>query len=72
MDGGFRLDIQVEERVIVEVKAVEKLLPVDEGRHPSLRSQQLNFLCVSAPLCLCVEKGFGGPLRTRGFRRPAG
>lgn len=28
LDVGFRLDLLVEERVVVEVKAVEKLLPV--------------------------------------------
>jgi GxxExxY protein len=28
LDVGFRLDLLVEERVVVEVKAIEKLLPV--------------------------------------------
>lgn len=30
LDCGYRLDILVEEKVIVEVKAVEKLLPIHE------------------------------------------
>jgi GxxExxY protein len=32
LEGGFRIDIVVEEMVIIEVKAVEKLLPVHEAQ----------------------------------------
>jgi GxxExxY protein len=32
LEGGFRIDIMVEEMVIIEVKAVEKLLPVHEAQ----------------------------------------
>jgi GxxExxY protein len=32
LDCGFRLDILVDEKVIVEVKAVERLLPVHEAQ----------------------------------------
>ena len=32
LDCGFRLDILVEEKVIVEVKAVERLLPIHEAQ----------------------------------------
>jgi GxxExxY protein len=32
LEGGFRIDLIVEETVVVEVKAVEKLLPVHEAQ----------------------------------------
>jgi GxxExxY protein len=32
LDEGYRLDLLVAERVIVEVKAVEKILPVHEAQ----------------------------------------
>jgi GxxExxY protein len=40
IDGGFRVDILVEGLVIVEIKAVEKLLPVH-------KSQLLTYLRLS-------------------------
>lgn len=40
IDGGFRVDILVEGSIIVEVKAVEKLLPVH-------KSQLLTYLKLS-------------------------
>lgn len=32
LDAGFRLDMLVEERVIVEMKAVEKIIPLHEAQ----------------------------------------
>ena len=32
LDGAYRIDLLVEDRVIVEVKAVETLLPVHEAQ----------------------------------------
>jgi GxxExxY protein len=32
LDCGYRLDIVVEERVIVELKAVERLMPIHEAQ----------------------------------------
>ena len=32
LEGAFRIDVMVEEMVIIEVKAVEKLLPVHEAQ----------------------------------------
>jgi GxxExxY protein len=32
LDCGYRLDIMVEEKVIVEIKAVDKLLPIHEAQ----------------------------------------
>jgi len=32
IDCGYRLDLIVEDRVVVEVKAVEKLLPIHEAQ----------------------------------------
>jgi GxxExxY protein len=61
MDGGFRLDIQVEERVIVEVKAVEKLLPVHEA-------QILTYLKLSG-LKVGLLLNFNVPLMKDGIRR---
>lgn len=47
LDGFFRLDLQVEEDVVVEVKAVETLLPVHEAQlltYLRLTDQRLGFL----------------------------
>ena len=44
-EGGYRLDLQVADQVIVEIKAVENLLPVHHAQLP----------CSSVPLCLRVE-----------------
>ncbi len=32
LDCGYRLDLVVEDEIIVEVKAIEKLLPIHEAR----------------------------------------
>jgi GxxExxY protein len=32
LDCGYRVDVLVEERVVVELKAVEKLTPIDEAQ----------------------------------------
>ena len=32
LDGGYRIDLMVEELVIIEIKAVERLLPVFESQ----------------------------------------
>jgi GxxExxY protein len=32
IDAGYRIDIMVEDRVIVELKAVEKILPIHEAQ----------------------------------------
>lgn len=40
IEGGFRVDLVVEDQVIVEIKAVEKILPVH-------RSQLLTYLRLS-------------------------
>ena len=32
LDAGFRIDVWVERKVVVEVKAVEKLLPIHEAQ----------------------------------------
>jgi GxxExxY protein len=47
MDGGFRLDIEVESQIIVEVKAVERLLPVHEAQiltYPKLSGLKVGLL----------------------------
>src|SRR5947209_8826434 len=37
VDAGFRLDLFVERKVIVEVKAIEKLIPIHEAQILSYR-----------------------------------
>ena len=32
IDGGFRLDLLVEDRLIIEIKAVEKIIPIHEAQ----------------------------------------
>jgi GxxExxY protein len=47
LDCGFRLDLIVDERIIVEVKAIEKLLPVHEAQlltYLKLTRKRLGFL----------------------------
>ena len=47
LDAGFRLDLLVEESVIIETKAVEKLNPVCEAQvitHLKLMNLRLGFL----------------------------
>lgn len=47
MDAGYRLDLLVENRVIIEVKASEKLIPVYEAQlltYMKLMNKRLGFL----------------------------
>lgn len=47
IDGGLRLDLMVEDQVIVELKAVEKLLPIHEAQaltYLKLTGKRLAFL----------------------------
>jgi len=47
IDAGYRLDILVEDAIILELKAVEKILPVHEAQllsYLKLSQRQLGFL----------------------------
>jgi GxxExxY protein len=63
IDGGLRLDLRVERSVIVEVKAVEKLLPVHDA-------QLLTYLKLTK-LRLGLLINFNVPLIKDGIRRMA-
>ena len=61
LDEGFRLDLLVEKRLIVELKSVEELHPV----HPK---QVLTYLrLMDLPLGLLIN--FGAPLLKQGVKR---
>jgi GxxExxY protein len=61
LDCVFRLDMVVDGRVLVELKSVERLLPVH-------RSQTLSYLRLSGlPLALLIN--FYGPTLKEGVRR---
>ena len=61
LDEGFRLDLIVEDRLIVELKSVEELHPV----HPK---QLLTYLrLMDLPLGLLIN--FGSPLLKQGVKR---
>lgn len=61
LDEGFRLDLFVEDRLIVELKSVEELHPV----HPK---QLLTYLrLMDLPLGLLIN--FGAPLLKEGIKR---
>ncbi len=61
MDCGYRLDFLVTERVVVELKAVEQLLPIHEA-------QVLTYLRLGNwPLALLIN--FNVPALKRGIRR---
>ena len=61
IDCGYRLDLVVEEQVIVELKSVEKLLPIHEA-------QLLSYLKLSGcPVGLLIN--FNVPLLKNGIRR---
>jgi GxxExxY protein len=61
IDGGFRMDMLVADHVIVEVKAVEKLLPVHEA-------QLLTYLKLfKKPVGLLLN--FNVPLIKQGIKR---
>ena len=58
---GFRADLVVEQRVVVELKSVKELLPIHE-------SQILNYLRLSN-LQLGLLINFNVPILTRGIKR---
>ena len=61
VDAGLRLDLVVDDRVIIEIKAVEKLLPVHEAQlltHLKLARKDLGILI-----------NFNVPLIKDGIRR---
>jgi GxxExxY protein len=61
LDCGYRLDIVVENRVIIELKAVERLLPVHEA-------QVITYLKLSGiPTGLLLN--FNTPVLKEGVRR---
>jgi GxxExxY protein len=61
LGSGFRLDIVVENRLVVEVKATEKLLPIHEA-------QLLSYLRLSRrPVGLLLN--FNEPVLRQGLRR---
>ena len=63
LDAGLRLDLLVEESVVLELKAVEKLLPIH-------LAQALTYLKVTRNrLCLLVN--FNVPIIKEGIRRVA-
>ena len=61
LDCGYRLDLVVEEKVIVEVKSVEKLLPVHQA-------QLLTYLRLSE-LKLGLLINFNSALLKDGIKR---
>lgn len=61
LEGGYRLDLVVESKVVVEVKAVEQLLPVHEA-------QLLTYLRLSG-LHLGLLLNFHVPVLKQGIRR---
>jgi GxxExxY protein len=61
LDGGYRLDLLIRGRLIVEIKAVDLLLPIHEA-------QVLTYLKLSGlPTALLVN--FNVPVLTQGLRR---
>jgi GxxExxY protein len=60
-EAAFRIDLIVENRLLIEIKSVERLLPVHA-------KQLLTYLKLSRnPLGLLIN--FGGPTLIEGFRR---
>ena len=63
VDAGYRLDLLVEQRIIIELKAVERLIPIHEA-------QLLSYLKLSKlPLGLLIN--FNVKLLRDGIRRLA-
>lgn len=61
LDCGYRLDVLVEDAVVIEIKAVESLLPIHEA-------QLLTYLKLGGwPLGLLIN--FNTPILTQGIRR---
>lgn len=61
IDCGYRMDVLAEERIIVELKAVEKILPIHEA-------QLLTYLKLSG-LHLGLLINFNTPVLKDGIRR---
>jgi len=61
LDAGYRIDLLVERRIILELKSVDKLLPVHEA-------QLLTYLKLSG-LHLGLLINFNVKLLTQGIRR---
>lgn len=61
LEQGFRLDLRVEKLIIIELKAVEKILPIHE-------SQMLTYLRISE-LVLGLILNFGQPRLKDGIAR---
>ena len=61
LEGGYRLDLQVEEQIIVEVKAVEVVLPVHHA-------QLLSYLRLTAK-SLGLLINFNVPVLVKGVKR---
>lgn len=62
-DAAFRIDLLVDERLLIEVKSMERL-------NPAHTKQLLTYLRLSKqPLGLLIN--FGGPTLMEGFRRVA-
>jgi GxxExxY protein len=60
-EGAFRIDMVVERRLLIEIKSVERLLPVHS-------KQLLTYLKLSSqPLGLLIN--FGGPTLIEGYKR---
>jgi GxxExxY protein len=61
LDCGYRMDIVVENKIIIEVKAVENLLPIHEA-------QVLTYLKLSG-LRLALLLNFNCPVLKKGIKR---
>ncbi|CAG0930921.1 MAG: GxxExxY protein [Rhodocyclaceae bacterium] len=61
VDGGYRLDLVVEDSVVVEIKAVERLLPLHEA-------QLLTYLRLSG-MATGLLLNFNVPVLKDGIRR---
>ena|SRR5580698_6795268 len=61
LDCGYRLDIVVEHQVVIELKTVERILPVHEA-------QMLTYLKLSG-LCVGLLLNFNTPALKGGIRR---
>ncbi len=76
LDCGYRLDLIIRELVIVELKCVERILPIHEAQvltYLRLTGKPvgllINFLVLSVSLCLCGEIVSCGTLSTHSASR---
>ena len=61
LDSGFRADIIVDDKIIIELKSIEKIMPIH-------KAQTLTYLKLSPyPLALLIN--FGDLLLKNGFHR---